>query len=193
MARNAAASGIAQSSDGQENVMSDTEFSNHEEALLAPSSDALLPLNRWHVGHGARMVSFAGYQMPLLYEAIIAEHLWTRERAGLFDVSHMGQLLFSDDGGANVATALEMLLPADIARLGLGRMRYSMLLDENGGILDDLMVTARSDGHYVVVNGATKWDDIAWLREHLPDDVTINHLDGLALLALQGPMAGAGA
>jgi aminomethyltransferase len=145
-----------------------------------------LPLDGWHRARGARMVAFAGYHMPIQYDGIIAEHLWTRAHAGLFDVSHMGQLLISGDG---VDAALEALLPGDLQGLAPGRMRYSLLLNEAGGILDDLMVTRRDDGFYMVVNGATKYDDIGHLREHLPDEVTLNHLDEAALLALQGPEA----
>ena len=145
-----------------------------------------LPLDAWHRAQGARMVEFAGYMMPVQYEGIIAEHLWTREHAGLFDVSHMGQLVVS---GERAAEALEALLPGDISALKPGRVRYSLLLDENGGILDDLMVTNRGGEYYLVVNGATKWDDIAHLREHLPDEITLNHLEEHALLALQGPKA----
>ena len=145
-----------------------------------------LPLDAWHRGRGARMVEFAGYWMPLQYEGIIAEHLWTRAHAGLFDVSHMGQLTVSGEGAA---AALEGLLPGDIAGLAPGRTRYSLLLAEDGGILDDLMVTNRGDHFYLVVNGATKWDDIAHLREHLPDAITLNYLDEHGLLALQGPEA----
>lgn len=145
-----------------------------------------LPLDGWHRARGARMVAFAGYHMPIQYDGIIAEHLWTRAHAGLFDVSHMGQLLISGDGAD---TALEALLPGDLTGLGSGRMRYSLLLNEAGGILDDLMVTRRDDGLYMVVNGATKYDDIGHLREQLPDEVTLNHLDEAALLALQGPEA----
>jgi len=145
-----------------------------------------LPLDAWHRRQGARMVGFAGYEMPIQYEGILAEHEWTRTHAGLFDVSHMGQLTVSGDGAAE---ALEALLPADIASLKPGCIRYSLLLAEDGGILDDLMVTNRSHEFYLVVNGATKWDDIGHLREHLPDDVTLNHLAGHALLALQGPEA----
>ncbi len=152
-----------------------------------------LSLDSWHRAVGARMVAFAGYEMPIQYEGIIAEHLWTRTSAGLFDVSHMGQLLVSGDGAG---AALEALLPGDIAGLGEGRMRYSLLLSETGGILDDLMVThlpaanpLGETGYYVVVNGATKADDIAHIHEHLPEDVTLNHLDEQALLALQGPKA----
>jgi aminomethyltransferase len=145
-----------------------------------------LPLDAWHRAQGARMVSFAGYHMPIQYEGIIAEHLWTRAHAGLFDVSHMGQLLITGDG---VDAALETLLPADVKGLGEGKMRYSLLLNEQGGILDDLMLTRQADGFYMVVNGATKFEDLGHMREHLPDEITINHLDDSALLALQGPEA----
>jgi aminomethyltransferase len=145
-----------------------------------------LPLDAWHEAHGARMVDFAGYRMPIQYEGIIAEHQWTRAHAGLFDVSHMGQLLLDGEG---VDEALEALLPADVKGLKAGRMRYSLLLNDQGGILDDLMLSRREDGLYMVVNGATKWDDIAHLREHLPDAITLNHMEDRALLALQGPEA----
>jgi len=153
-----------------------------------------LPLDGWHRARGARMVEFAGYHMPIQYDGIMAEHLWTRESAGLFDVSHMGQLLFSS-GSADVAAALESVLPGDVKGLAPGRMRYSLLLNGQGGILDDLMVTRLPEGSafdaafYMVVNGATKWDDIAHLLENLPEEVTINHLADQALLALQGPKA----
>ena len=152
----------------------------------APAEPMELPLAAWHRARGARMVPFAGYTMPVQYEGIIAEHLWTRESAGLFDVSHMGQLQVSGEGWAE---ALEALLPGDISALKPGRVRYSLLLAENGGILDDLMVTNSGDHGYLVVNGATKWDDIGHLREHLPDEITLNHLADHALLALQGPKA----
>jgi aminomethyltransferase len=145
-----------------------------------------LPLGDWHRAKGARMVEFAGYHMPIQYEGIMAEHAWTRESAGLFDVSHMGQLILSGDGAAK---ALELLVPGDISALKEGRMRYSLLLDEDGGILDDLMITAAPMGLYMVVNGAVKWDDIGFLRDQLSDDITINHMDDRALLALQGPKA----
>ena len=132
------------------------------------------------------MVSFAGYEMPIQYEGIVAEHEWTRTSAGLFDVSHMGQLLLS---GPDLDAAVEAVLPIDLSTLKLGRQRYSLLLDENGGVLDDLMVSRWPDHLYLVVNGATKWDDIGHLRESLPDDITLNHLEDRALLALQGPKA----
>lgn len=145
-----------------------------------------LPLDAWHRARGGRMVDFAGYWMPVQFEGIIAEHLWTRESAGFFDVSHMGQLYVSGEG---VEAALEAVLPIDLSTLPVGGVRYSLLLNEEGGILDDLMVTRWGTGFYLVVNGATKWDDIGHLREHLPDAVTINHLEDSALFALQGPKA----
>jgi len=158
-----------------------------EEAPLEPS---LLALDSWHRARGGRMVEFAGYMMPVQYDGegggIMAEHLWTRENAGLFDVSHMGQLGVS---GESVVEALEAVLPIDLSTLKPGRVRYSLLLDEDGGILDDLMVTNTGEGYGLVVNGATKWDDIGHLREHLPDEITLTHFDEQALLALQGPKA----
>ncbi|SMQ69683.1 aminomethyltransferase [Altererythrobacter xiamenensis] len=153
-----------------------------------------LPLDAWHRAHGARMVPFAGYEMPIQYAGeqishgggIVAEHNWTRESASLFDVSHMGQLTVS---GENAAEELEKLLPGAITTLKEGRMRYSLLLTEEGGIIDDLIVTNAGPHIALVVNGACKWDDIAHLREHLPDEITLTHHDEQALLALQGPKA----
>ncbi|WP_404480931.1 glycine cleavage system aminomethyltransferase GcvT [Novosphingobium sp. BL-52-GroH] len=155
---------------------------------LAPLT---LPLDAWHREQGGRMVEFAGYMMPVQYEGIMAEHLWTRENAGLFDVSHMGQVYVSSEEGItpDLEAAIETALPIDLSTLKLGAVRYSLLLDDEGGILDDLMVTRWKTGFYLVVNGATKWDDIGTLRELLPDEVTLNHLDENALLALQGPKA----
>ncbi|MGB3847319.1 glycine cleavage system aminomethyltransferase GcvT [Sphingopyxis sp. YF1] len=147
---------------------------------------ATLPLDAWHRAKGGRMVEFAGYWMPIQYEGIMAEHLWVRENAGLFDVSHMGQLSIAGD---DAAAALEALVPGDIAGLKPGRMRYSLLLSDDGGILDDLMITNEGAQYGVVVNGAVKWDDIAHLREALPDDITLNHNEDYGLLALQGPKA----
>lgn len=158
---------------------------NHDDELDTPEPE-LLPLDGWHRGKGARMVGFADYLMPIQYEGIMAEHLWTRANAGLFDVSHMGQVQLS---GPDVAARLEALVPGDISALKPGRMRYSLLLGEGGGILDDLMITNRGDHLYVVVNGAVKYDDLGVLREELPDDIRINLLDEQALLALQGPKA----
>ena len=145
-----------------------------------------LPLHDWHREKGARMVPFAGYEMPVQYEGIIAEHLWTRENAGLFDVSHMGQLLVH---GRGADRALETLLPADLQALGDMRLKYSLLLDEDGGIIDDLMATRRGEDFYVVVNGATKHGDIHEMQMRLPREVVVDHMKEQALLALQGPRA----
>jgi aminomethyltransferase len=153
---------------------------------MSDAPDRLLALNDWHVARGARMVPFAGYAMPIQYEGIIAEHRWTRESAGLFDVSHMGQLVVA---GGDAQKGLESVLPADLAILKEGRLRYSLLLNDDGGIVDDLMATRRGDHFYVVVNGATKETDIDYLRERLPASVVLDHMKEQALLALQGPKA----
>ena len=145
-----------------------------------------LPLDAWHRAHGGRMVPFAGYDMPVQYDGIMAEHLWTRAHAGLFDVSHMGQLLFS---GADLDRGLETLLPGDLIALKDGRLRYSMLLDDHGGIIDDLMATRRGDQFYLVVNGATRDGDIEQFTRRLPRTVAFDHMKEQALLALQGPEA----
>jgi aminomethyltransferase len=147
-----------------------------------------LPLDAWHRAKGARMVPFAGYDMPVQYEGIMAEHLWTRTRAGLFDVSHMGQLLFH---GPNLDAALETLLPGDLQSLKDGRLRYSMLLGEDGGIIDDLMATRRGEHFYLVVNGATKAGDIEEFERRLPRTIAFDLMKEQALLALQGPEAAA--
>jgi aminomethyltransferase len=147
---------------------------------------AKLPLDGWHRARGGRMVPFAGYEMPVQYEGIMAEHLWVREHAGLFDVSHMGQLLFH---GSGIDSALETLLPGDLLVLKDGRLRYSMLLAEDGGIIDDLMATRRGDHFYLVVNGATKHGDIEQFQTRLPRTVVLDHMKEQALLALQGPEA----
>lgn len=146
-----------------------------------------LTLDQWHRSKGGRMVPFAGYEMPVQYEGIMAEHIWVREHAGLFDVSHMGQLTFSGEG---VEAALEALMPADIQAAKFSHPVYSLLMADNGGILDDLMLTRLKEGEvYMVVNGACKWDDIAHFREFLPDEIGMNHMEDHALLALQGPEA----
>ena len=149
-------------------------------------ADKTLPLDSWHRGRGARMVPFAGYNMPIQYEGIIAEHRWTRENAGLFDVSHMGQITLT---GSGLDAALESLLPADLSILKDGRLRYSLLLNNEGGIIDDLMATRRGDAFYLVVNGATKEGDIAHMQERLPETAQLTHMTEQALLALQGPKA----
>lgn len=147
-----------------------------------------LPLGDWHRGHGARMVPFAGYEMPVQFEGVMAEHLWTRTEAGLFDVSHMGQLQLVGEGAAD---ALERITPGNLSALAPGKIRYTLLLAQDGGILDDLMVTNTGHHLYLVVNGATKNDDIAYMEAQLPEHITLNHLEDAALLALQGPKAGA--
>lgn len=161
------------------------EFSPEPEILTDLEPEAL-PLDAWHRAKGARMEPFAGYLMPIQYDGSVVEHLWTRESAGLFDVSHMGQLILSGDG---LDAALEALITADLGVLAEGQQRYALLLNEVGGILDDLMVARAPMGLFIVVNGAVKWDDIGHLREYLPDEITISHLEDRALLALQGPKA----
>jgi aminomethyltransferase len=155
-------------------------------AGVEPQALGKLPLDSWHRARGGRMVPFAGYEMPVQYEGIIAEHLWTRENAGLFDVSHMGQLLVH---GRGVDTALEKLMPGDFQAAADMKPKYSLLLDEEGGIIDDLMATRRGDDFYVVVNGATKHSDIGYMESRLPGEVVIDHMKQQALLALQGPRA----
>lgn len=147
---------------------------------------APLPLDAWHRARGARMVPFAGYAMPIQYEGIMAEHLWTRESAGLFDVSHMGQLIVA---GADAEKGLEALLPTDLAILKDSKPKYSLLLNAEGGIIDDLMITRRGDHFYLVVNGATKHGDIEHMQAKLPRGVVLDHMREQALLALQGPKA----
>jgi len=158
----------------------------HPGPTEAPQPLETLPLDQWHRARGARMVPFAGYEMPVQYEGIIAEHLWTRENAGLFDVSHMGQLLIH---GRGVDRALESLLPADLQTLADMKLKYSLLLEDNGGIIDDLMATRRGEDFYVVVNGATKHGDIHEFELRLPREVVVDHMKEQALLALQGPKA----
>lgn len=157
-----------------------------ESDSFEPIETQTLPLDAWHRAKGGRMVEFAGYWMPVQYEGIMAEHLWVRESAGLFDVSHMGQVHLTGDG---LDAELEKLLPADVQGIKPNAQKYSLLLADNGGILDDLMLTRWDDGLYMVVNGAVKYDDIGHLRDHLPDEITLNHMDEQALLALQGPKA----
>lgn len=170
--------------------MSENTTDTHPDDL---PEEQILPLDAWHRAQGGRMVPFAGYEMPIQYEGIVAEHEWTRGSASLFDVSHMGQLSVAGPEGDMLAAAeaLEALLPGDISSLSEGRMRYSLLLNEEGGILDDLIVTNAGPHYALVVNGACKWDDIAHLREHMADDITLTHYQDQALLALQGPKAGA--
>ena len=155
------------------------------------STETLLktPLHALHLELGARMVPFAGYDMPVQYPlGVMKEHLHTREQAGLFDVSHMGQIRLR---GANAAKALESLVPVDIIDLPVGMQRYAMFTNEQGGILDDLMVAnLGNDELFLVVNAACKDQDLAHLRTHIGEQCDIQALfEERALLALQGPAA----
>lgn len=150
------------------------------------------PLHALHVSLGARMVPFAGYDMPVQYPlGVLKEHLHTRAHAGLFDVSHMGQVILKARSGnnADAALALEKLVPVDVAVLGIGRQRYGLFTNEDGGILDDLMITNRGDHLFLVVNAACKEQDFAHLAEHLGDICEVTPIRDRALLALQGPKA----
>lgn len=147
----------------------------------------LTPLNALHRELSAKMVPFAGYDMPVQYPlGVLKEHLHVRSAAGLFDVSHMGQIKVS---GENVAAELEKLMPQDIIGLPLNRQRYGLMTNEQGGILDDLMFANCGDHYLLIVNAACKQQDFAWLRKHLPADIEVTMLDNQALLALQGPLA----
>ena len=150
------------------------------------------PLDALHVALGARMVPFAGYSMPVQYPAgVMKEHLHTRAAAGLFDVSHMGQVAIRPKSGdlVDAALALETLVPVDVAGLKDGRQRYAVFTDARGGILDDLMIANRGDHLFLVVNAACKEQDIAHLRAGLEASCEVEPLTDRALLALQGPAA----
>lgn len=155
----------------------------------APAPTALLqtPLHALHLELGARMVPFAGYSMPVQYPAgLMAEHRHTRTAAGLFDVSHMGQLRLV---GPDAAAAFESLMPVDVIGLGVGKQRYGLLLSDEGTILDDLMFVNRGDDLFVIVNGACKAADIAHIQARIGTRCTVQPLPDQALLALQGPQA----
>jgi aminomethyltransferase len=149
------------------------------------------PLYALHVRLGARMVPFAGYEMPLQYSGIIAEHLHTRAAASLFDVSHMGQIALRPRSGRieDVARALEALVPGDILALAPGRQRYTLLTNEAGGVRDDIMVSHQHDHLAVVVNAATKEADAAHLAASLRSSCEVTMEADRALVALQGPGA----
>src|SRR5215475_14299424 len=150
------------------------------------------PLHALHVASGAKMVPFAGYDMPVQYAAgVLREHLHTRAAAGLFDVSHMGQIALRAKSGKveDAARALEQLVPQDIVAVAPKRQRYAQLTNDDGGLLDDLMVANFGDHLFIVVNAACKAEDEAHLRAKLSDSCTIDVLADRALLALQGPNA----
>jgi aminomethyltransferase len=154
-----------------------------------PKLPKTLPLDAWHRARGARMAEFAGYAMPLQYAGVLAEHRHCRTRAALFDVSHMGQATLS---GAAAAATLERLVPSDLLALKPGRQRYTVLTNEAGGILDDLMV-ANIGGNqlFLVVNASRKAVDFAHVRANLLSGVQLHPREEHALLALQGPAAAA--
>ncbi|WP_332814919.1 glycine cleavage system aminomethyltransferase GcvT [Ramlibacter sp.] len=156
-------------------------------SATAPQELRTTPLHALHLELGARMVPFAGYSMPVQYPTgLMAEHQHTRQAAGLFDVSHMGQLRLE---GADAAAAFETLMPVDVIGLAPGRQRYGLLLSEEGTILDDLMFANRGDDLFVVVNGACKEADIAHLQQRIGSRCAVRPMPERGLLALQGPRA----
>jgi len=164
---------------------------------MATPSETLhrTPLYDLHVKLGARIVPFAGYEMPVQYPTgILTEHNWTRASAGLFDVSHMGQAFVIGTDHDTTARTLEKLVPGDVAGLGPGRIRYTQITNSQGGIIDDLMITrslaTADDGRLgIIVNASRKDVDYAWLKEHLPKSVALEPAEDRALVALQGPKA----
>ena len=155
---------------------------------MSPDDQLLkTPLHDLHVELGARMVPFAGYSMPVQYPAgLMAEHLHTRAAAGLFDVSHMGQLRLE---GANAAAAFESLMPVDVIDLPMGKQRYGLLLNDAGGIMDDLMFFNTGNSIFIIVNGACKAIDIAHIQQKIGTQCKVVPMPEMALLALQGPQA----
>ena len=155
---------------------------------MSDTADLLkTPLHALHIELGARMVPFAGYSMPVQYKSgLIAEHKQTRESAGLFDVSHMGQLQLA---GPDAAAALESLMPVDVIGLGVDKQRYGLLLTDEGTIIDDLMFVNRGDHLFLIVNGACKAGDIAHIQARIGTRCQVKPLPDQALLALQGPQA----
>lgn len=149
-----------------------------------------LPLDALHRELGGKMVPFAGYEMPVQYPAgVMKEHLHTRASAGLFDVSHMGQVILRGDSYDAIALGFETLVPVNVAGLKEGRQRYGFFTNDQGGILDDLMFANRGDHIFVVVNAACKDQDIAHMQTGLPGGITVEVITDRALLALQGPAA----
>jgi aminomethyltransferase len=156
--------------------------------MSAPDALLSVPLNDLHIALGARMVPFAGYSMPVQYpEGLMAEHKHTRTAAGLFDVSHMGQMRLV---GPQAAAALESLLPVDVIDLPVGKQRYGLLLNDEGGILDDLMFFNKGNNEiFIIVNGACKVADIAHIQAKIGQLCEVVPMPERALLALQGPQA----
>ena len=159
------------------------------DSFASPAALLQTPLHALHQALGAKMVPFAGYEMPVSYtQGILAEHRQCRDSAVLFDVSHMGQLRLRGD---DAAAALETLVPVDVVGLAPGKQRYALFTNESGGVLDDLMVTRRDDHLFLIVNAACKDADVAHLRAHIAGRCTIEPMPDHALLALQGPKAAA--
>jgi len=172
---------------------------------LAEASDKPLkktPLHALHLAHGARMVEFGGYDMPIQYaDGIMAEHNWTRTHAGLFDVSHMGPSFLAlpeigggDEAHRKISAIVEKLVPSDIAALPPGKLQLTVLLDKNGGIIDDLMIGRagapdRQGMLYIIVNAGTKENDFALIQDAAGPDAELRRADNRALIALQGPEA----
>ncbi len=144
------------------------------------------PLHDVHLVLKAKMAEFAGYEMPINYEdGVMAEHHWTRKKAGLFDVSHMGQVIFEGPGAADF---LETLTPSNIKGLKDTQARYTVLMNEQGGMVDDLIITRLGEEKFfAVINAGCKDKDLKWFESHLPEGITMTHLETRALVALQGP------
>ncbi|MXN45564.1 glycine cleavage system aminomethyltransferase GcvT [Shinella kummerowiae] len=160
--------------------------------MTLPDDLRQTPLTAFNIAHGGKMVPFAGYEMPVQFpDGVLKEHLHCRAAAGLFDVSHMGQVILRPKSGRleDAALALERLVPVDVLGLKPGRQRYGLFTAQDGGILDDLMIANRDDHLFLVVNAACKAEDIAHLRTHLGDECDIEELTDRALIALQGPQA----
>ncbi|MGD9481470.1 glycine cleavage system aminomethyltransferase GcvT [Shinella sp. G-2] len=160
--------------------------------MTLPDDLRQTPLTAFNIAHGGKMVPFAGYEMPVQFpDGVLKEHLHCRAAAGLFDVSHMGQVILRPKSGRieDAALALERLVPVDVLGLKPGRQRYGLFTADDGGILDDLMIANRGDHMFLVVNAACKAADIAHLRRHLAGDCAIEEITDRALIALQGPEA----
>ncbi|MDA9724131.1 glycine cleavage system aminomethyltransferase GcvT [Candidatus Pelagibacter sp.] len=146
------------------------------------------PLYNLHIQHGAKIVEFAGYQMPIQYKrGIIQEHKFTRENAGIFDVSHMGQLFIT--GSDQLTDDLEKIFPVNLKNLNINQSKYSFLMNERGGIYDDLIITKLKDGYLIILNAACKKQDFEIIKKKLDDKYELNLDESLSLIAIQGPKA----
>ena len=146
------------------------------------------PLYNLHIQHGAKMVEFAGYQMPIQYKSgIIQEHKFTRENAGIFDVSHMGQLFIT--GSDQLTDDLEKIFPVNLKNLKINQSKYSFLMNEQGGIYDDLIITKLKDGYLIILNAACKKQDFEIIKKKLDDKYELNLDESQSLIAIQGPKA----